>query len=100
MSVYVVAQGRIENRKMLDEYGARALATIEASGGRLVAFDESPEVVEGKIDHPRTVIIEFPSREAFHAWYDSPEYQAVLPLRLRSAPGTLIVVEGLASASA
>ena len=99
MSVYVIAQGRIEDRKMLDEYGAKALPTIEASGGRLVAFDESPDVVEGKIDHPRTVIIEFSSHEAFRAWYDSPEYQAVLPLRLRSTPGTLIVVEGLASAS-
>jgi uncharacterized protein (DUF1330 family) len=95
MSVYVVAQGRIENRKMLDEYVAKVLPTIQASGGRLVAFDESPEVIEGKIDHPRTVIIEFSSRAAFRAWYDSPEYRAVLPLRLRSTPGTLIVVDGL-----
>jgi len=77
MSVYVVAQGRIEDRKMLDEYVAKALPTIQAHGGRLVGYDESPEVVEGRIDHPRTV----------------------LPLRLRSTPGTLIVVEGLADAS-
>jgi uncharacterized protein (DUF1330 family) len=99
MSVYVVAQGRIENRRMLDEYVAKALPTIQASGGRVVAFDESPEVVEGQIDHPRTVIIEFPSHGAFRAWYGSPEYQAALPLRLQSTPGTLIVVEGLAGTS-
>ncbi|GAF82165.1 unnamed protein product, partial [marine sediment metagenome] len=46
--------------------------------------------------HPRTVIVEFASREAFRTWYDSSEYQSVLPLRLESTPGTLILVEGLA----
>ena len=96
MPVYVVSQGRIENRKLLDEYVAKALPTIQSHGGRVVAFDEAPEVVEGTIDHPRTVILEFASREAFRTWYDSPEYQSVLPLRLESAPGTLILVEGLA----
>ena len=96
MPVYVLAQGRIENRKLLDEYVAKALPTIQPHGGRVVAFDEAPEVVEGTIDHPRTVILEFASREAFRTWYDSPEYQSVLPLRLESAPGTLILVEGLA----
>ena len=96
MPVYVVAQGRIENREMLDEYIGKALPTIQSHGGRVVAFDEAPEVVEGEVQHPRTVIVEFSSREAFRAWYDSPEYQAALPLRLDSTPGTLIVVEGLA----
>lgn len=96
MPVYVVAQGRIVNRKMLDEYVAKALPTIESYGARVIAYDESPEIVEGPIDHPRTVILEFPSREAFRAWYDSPAYQAALPLRLESTPGTLIVAEGFA----
>ena len=95
MSVYVVAQGRIENRKLLDEYVAQALPTISAHGGRVVAFDETPEVVEGTVEYPRTVIVEFATREAFRAWYDSPEYQAILPQRFAAAPGTLIVAHGL-----
>ena len=97
MPVYVVAQGRIENRAVLDEYVGKALPTIQAHGGVVVAFDEQPEVVEGEVDTPRTVILRFESREAFRAWYDSPEYQAALPLRLESTSGTLIVVEGLAA---
>ena len=95
MSVYVVAQGRIENRKLLDDYVAQALPTISAHGGRVVAFDETPEVVEGTVDYPRTVIVEFATREAFRAWYDSPEYQAILPQRFEAAPGTLIVAHGV-----
>ena len=95
MPVYAVAQGRIENRELLDRYVAQALPTIRAHGGRVVAFDETPEVVEGEIEYPRTVIVEFATREAFRKWYDSPEYQAILPQRFEAAPGTLIVAQGL-----
>jgi uncharacterized protein (DUF1330 family) len=97
MSVYVIAQGKIEDRGLLDQYGAKVRSTIKSHQGRIVAFDEEPEVVEGTIEHRRTVILEFPSMTAFHAWYDSPEYQAILPLRLKSTPGTLIVAKGVAS---
>ncbi len=97
MPVYVVAQGKIENREMLNEYVAKAIPTIQSGGGRILGFDESPEVVEGEVAHPRTVILEFPSRDAFRAWYDSDAYQAILPLRLESTPGTLVVVDGLHS---
>lgn len=95
MPVYVVAQGRIENREMLDQYVSKAIPTITGAGGRILGFDETPEMIEGDVEHPRTVILEFPSREAFRTWYDSSDYQAILPLRLDSTPGTLIVVNGL-----
>ena len=49
MPVYVIAQGQIENREMLTEYVGKAIPTIQASGGRVLGFDESPEVVEGRI---------------------------------------------------
>jgi uncharacterized protein (DUF1330 family) len=95
MSVYVIVQGKIENRGSLDEYVAKAGPTIRSHQGRTIAFDEQPEVVEGKLEHPRTVIVEFPSMTAFRAWYDSPEYQQILPLRLKATRGTLIVAKGL-----
>ena len=95
MSVYVIAQGKIENREMLNEYVTQALETIRAHGGRVIAFDEKPDVVEGETNTPRTVIVEFEAKEAFRAWYDSPDYQKAIPLRRESAPGTLIVANGL-----
>jgi uncharacterized protein (DUF1330 family) len=80
MSVYVIAQGTIENRRLLDQYVAKVIPTIESYRGRVVAFDGEPEVVEGPIEHQRTVILEFPSITAFRAW-----------LKVR---GTLIVAQG------
>lgn len=94
MPVFVIAQGRTVNRAMHDDYVAKALPTLPPHGGRILAFSETPDVIEGNVLNPRFVLLEFPSREAFRAWYDSPEYQAILPLRLESAPGTLVVVEG------
>lgn len=94
MSVYVIAQSKIENRELLDQYVAKVVPTIESHQGRVIAFDEKPEVIEGTVEHPRTVILEFQSMAAFQEWYDSPEYQEILPLRLNSTRGTLIVAKG------
>lgn len=93
MSVYIVSQGRVKNRELLDQYVAKALPTVTAYGGRIVAFDEDPEVIEGTADYPRTVILEFPSRDAFRKWYDSPDYQEVVGMRLEAAPGVFVVAE-------
>ena len=82
---------------MLDEYVAKVIPTIQPGGGRILGFDETPQVVEGEVEHPRTVILEFASSEAFREWYDSAQYQEILPLRLEATPGTLIVVDGIPS---
>ena len=49
MSFYVIAQGKIENRGLLDQYVAKVIPTIESHQGRVVAFEEEPQVVEGPL---------------------------------------------------
>lgn len=96
MSVYVVASGSIDNPEMLAEYLGKAINTIPAEA-RVLAVDETAEVVEGDVQPPRIVLIEFPSRESFRGWYDSPEYQAIVGLRLESTTGTMVVAEGVSA---
>jgi len=69
---------------LLDQYVAKAGAAIKSHQGWTIAFDEEPEAVEGTIENPRTVIVEFPSMTPFRAWYDLPEYREILPLRLKA----------------
>lgn len=95
MSVYVVAQLRIENRDQLDKYVEKVIPSLKVGGGKIIAFDETPEVIEGTADYPRTVIIQFESTETFRTWYDSDDYQSFIQLRLDSAPGNLTLVRGL-----
>ena len=94
MPVYAIAQGTVVNRAMLDDYVAKAIPTLEKHKGKILAASEDPEVVEGTLVHKRYVLLEFASREAFRRWYDSPEYQATLRLRLESVPGTFVLVGG------
>ena len=94
MSVIVVAQATIKDREKIDAYLGLAGPTIGASGGKILAFDENPDVIEGTMNDKRTVILEFESKDAFNAWYNSADYQKALPLRLEAAPGSLILVQG------
>ena len=50
-------------------------------------YDTQPEVVEGESQLAATVIIEFDDLETARAWYNSAEYQEVLPIRLESSDG-------------
>ena len=93
MSVYLVAQGRIEDREMLDDYLAKVAATLTPEM-TILSSDETPEIVEGPCDQPRTVVIEFPSKDDFWAWYNSPEYQEILSLRTDSVSGWVLIAEG------
>lgn len=47
----------------------------------LVATPEAT-IVEGSYDHNWTVVVRFPSQEAATGFYESTDYQAVLPVRL------------------
>lgn len=59
MSVYAVAQGRVEDRVMLDRFVSNVIPAITAAGGRILGSQESAEVIEGEIENPLTVILEF-----------------------------------------
>lgn len=76
------------------EYLERIDGTLATYGGRFLVHGPRVEVFEG--EWPGTiVIIEFPDAATARAWYESPEYQAIIPLRTRNIEGDLIVVDGV-----
>jgi len=94
MKAYVIAVETIHDEAMFADYRQRVLPTLEAFGGRFVVRGGHLTVIEGEWPHRRTVVIEFPSREAAEGWYASPAYQAVIGLRLGSSTGSLVIVDG------
>jgi uncharacterized protein (DUF1330 family) len=38
--------------------------------------------------------LEFPSLDAARTFYESPEYQAIIPLRTRASAADIVLVEG------
>jgi uncharacterized protein (DUF1330 family) len=48
LTVYVVAQLRIHDRERYDAYAAGFMPVLIRYGGRLLAADEAPTVLEGE----------------------------------------------------
>ena len=95
MTAYAVAHLRSvdQNAEILD-YLLRIDATLEPFGGRFVVHGAQPEVLEG--EWPGVlVVIGFPDLDAARAWYDSPGYQEILPLRTRNARSVAYLVDGV-----
>ena len=70
-------------------------ASIAQYGGRFVARGGKAELIEGGPEPKRVVIIEFADADAARRWYNSPEYQAALPIRLANSRGRAFIVEGV-----
>jgi uncharacterized protein (DUF1330 family) len=95
MSYYFVANIRIHDPEEYKKYIDGAGPVFKKYGGRYLAVDDKPEVLEGEWSYNRSVIIEFPSRDNFIQWYHSPEYQDIVKYRLTAADCDTILVKGM-----
>ena len=94
MAAYFVWHNRIHNAEKMQEYVSKALETLAPYHPEIVVLDAHSQVVEGNAPWPGTVVIKFDSRDAAMAWYNSPAYQEVLPLRLAATEGFGVLVDG------
>ena len=60
----------------------------------LSASVDATELIEGGPEPKRVIILEFADRAAVKRWYNSPEYQKILPGRLDNSTGRAFIVEG------
>ena len=95
MAAYFISdQQEVTDPETLKQYGAGVMDTLKQYGGKVIVRDGDPEGVEGDWDPKRVIIVEFADKEALKAWYGSPEYSEVLRLRLASARGNAMMVDG------
>lgn len=95
MPAYIVASVEVTNPDGYQEYSAQVPATLERYGGRFAVRGGSLETLEGgDWFTKRLVVLEFPDREAARRWYQSEEYQRILPIRQANSTGKLVLVDG------
>jgi uncharacterized protein (DUF1330 family) len=80
----------------LKPYSARVASTFEPFGGRYIVRGGMITPLEGEAPKGRIVIIAFESMEKAQAWYDSPAYQELKPIRHKAAKSRVFIVEGTA----
>jgi len=79
------------------EYLRRIDATLAPFAGRFIIHGGTPEVKEG--DWTATlIVIAFPDMAAARAWYDSPAYREIIPLRADNSEGQIFLIEGVDAA--
>jgi uncharacterized protein (DUF1330 family) len=91
---YYIAEFRIANPEGMKPYSARVASTFEPYGGRYIVRGGKIAPLEGEGPNNRMVIIEFDSMEKAQAWYDSPEYAQLKPIRHKNAISRVYIVEG------
>jgi uncharacterized protein (DUF1330 family) len=98
MTVYIVAQIRIHDRTRYEAYAAAFMPVLIQYGGRLLAADEAPAVVEGDWGGQKLNIIGFPDEQAARRWMESEEYRAIAVDRLAASDGVVLLVQGFGKA--
>jgi len=92
---YVLGDIRVTGSAAFDAYRTPAAESIAQYGGRVLAAVGRKELLDGGPVPERVVVSEFADTAAARRWYYSPEYQAVLPIRLRAAQGCVFLIEGM-----
>jgi uncharacterized protein (DUF1330 family) len=92
---YAIFTEAITDHAGMGEYGRAAFPTLMSHGARVLAVDNSPEVLEGAWHGSQTVLLEFDSVEAARAWYDSQEYGTAKLLRQAAATTNAAILHGL-----
>lgn len=95
MTAYVIYQAEVLDPVRYDEYKTKAAACILAAGGKYVVRGGDVEILEGEAPAGRTVVLEFPTRQAAIDWHRSDEYTEVRKIREGAARARMYVVDGV-----
>jgi uncharacterized protein (DUF1330 family) len=94
MPAYIIAEIEVTNPAGYESYRPLAGASVAQYGGKFVVRGGKSELIEGGPEPHRLVVIEFADMAAAKRWYNSPEYQEALKIRLANSRGRVLLVEG------
>jgi uncharacterized protein (DUF1330 family) len=91
---FLVDVREIKNAAKMEEYRARIVPVVEKFGGRYLVRGGPFDVVEGDWRPVFPVLIEFPSMDEAHRWYNSEDYRELKKLRLEATAGSGVFLAG------
>ena len=93
MAAYIIFTHRVTDADRLNnDYLPKAVETLGPYAPEILVVDENVEVIEGDSGHTRCVVLKFKDRDEVKKWYQSPEYQAIVNLRLDSIEGAHAII--------
>jgi len=95
MPAYVIFDVEIRDPARYQEFMAGVKPALEQAGARYLARGGVHKVYEGDWEPRRIVLLEFPSIEAWEAFYNGPTYQGLKSIRDECSSARLVSVVGL-----
>ena len=91
MPVYVVNAYDIHDFETFKGYPPKVAELLPKFGGKVLAMETNPIALEGA---PKTMnaIVEFPTEESVHKFYNDPAYQSIIHLRHNSTSNCTMIV--------
>ena len=93
MAACVIGHITVKNTEKWAEYRSKVPSTLIPWGGEVIFRGRRVAVLSGEHPHVDTVVIRFPDATAAERWYNSPAYQALIPVREQAADIVLISYE-------
>jgi len=96
---YLISEAEsITDLAAVKNYGAKIGDTLTPFSGRyhFIVAGGQAQSLDGDAPPQGIVVIAFDSAEQARAWYNSPAYQAIRPLRQGAVKGRMFIVEGMA----
>jgi uncharacterized protein (DUF1330 family) len=96
LPVYLISEAdAITDPTAIKKYGEKVGATLAPFNGHyhFVVAGAKPQGFDGEAPQG-IVVIAFDNAEQARAWYDSPAYQAIKPIRQSAVKGRMFIVEG------
>jgi uncharacterized protein (DUF1330 family) len=91
---YLFDNVEVSDPEALARYFPQAAKLVAEHGGRYLAVDAVPEVVEGDPGLTSVVLMEFPDADSARAWYESDAYRPVRAIRHRAARNNAVLIDG------
>lgn len=92
---YVIAEVDVTDPAAMQKYAEKVPETLAPFEHHYVVRGGKTQSLEGE-PPKRIVVTAFDSADQARAWYDSPAYAAIKPIRQSAAKSRIFIVEGLA----
>ncbi len=93
MAAFFIATTKVKNPDKFQTYAQKAGASIAQYDGEMVLRGKSVNVLSGHSDPNAVGIVRFADTDALERWYNSADYQQLIPLRNEAADMTLVTYE-------
>ena len=94
MTALVLIDLTVQDLPAMTRYEGAAIALAAQFGGKPIAKELKPQVVEGDWSPTWLVVLEFPSRQAVRDFYEAPAYQPLKAMRQAAATSNGLIVIG------